>query len=125
VGDRAFIGCNVNLLAPVSLAQNTFVAAGSTIGRDVPEDALAVARARQRNIEGWVARREGRAPARAHSPGSADADATSGQKTGGARATRARTPNKRAAAKKTAKSKPKKKAAKSKPGKKAAIRKKG
>ena len=63
IGDHAFIGCNVNLISPVELAPHSFVAAGSTINLDVPEDALAVARARQRNIEGWVARKEGRAPA--------------------------------------------------------------
>ena len=62
VGDRAFIGCNVNLISPVEIEAQAFLAAGSTITDDVPEDALAVARARQRNIEGWVARKEGRAP---------------------------------------------------------------
>ena len=64
IGDHAFIGCNANLVSPVRVADHGFVAAGSTITKDVPEDALAVARDRQRNIEGWVARREGRAPAR-------------------------------------------------------------
>jgi bifunctional UDP-N-acetylglucosamine pyrophosphorylase/glucosamine-1-phosphate N-acetyltransferase len=57
VGARAFVGCNVNLIAPVSVAQDAFVAAGSTVTKDVPELALAVARERQRNVEGWVARR--------------------------------------------------------------------
>lgn len=64
IGDGAFIGCNANLVSPVEIAPHGFVAAGSTITKDVPEDALAVARDRQRNIEGWVARKEGRAPAR-------------------------------------------------------------
>lgn len=64
IGDGAFIGCNANLVSPLRIAPHGFVAAGSTITTDVPEDALAVARGRQRNIEGWVARREGRAPAR-------------------------------------------------------------
>lgn len=64
IGDGAFIGCNANLVSPVRIAPHGFVAAGSTITKDVPEDALAVARERQRNIEGWVARREGRAPTR-------------------------------------------------------------
>ncbi|MEE8166069.1 MAG: bifunctional UDP-N-acetylglucosamine diphosphorylase/glucosamine-1-phosphate N-acetyltransferase GlmU [Myxococcota bacterium] len=62
IGDGAFIGCNVNLVSPVRFESKAFVAAGSTITKDVPEDALAVARERQRNIEGWVARREGRSP---------------------------------------------------------------
>ena len=57
VGDRAFVGCNVNLIAPVTVEADSYVAAGSTITTDVPADALAVARARQRNIEGWVTRR--------------------------------------------------------------------
>ncbi len=60
VGDGAFIGCNVNLISPVEIESRAFVAAGSTITQRVPEDALAVARARQRNLEGWVARKEGR-----------------------------------------------------------------
>ena len=60
VGERAFIGCNVNLVAPVAVEAGAFVAAGSTITTDVPGGALAVARARQRNVEGWVARRRKR-----------------------------------------------------------------
>ena len=63
VGERAFIGCNANLIAPVTIDADSFVAAGSTITRDVPSEALAVARGRQRNVEGWVARRAGRVPA--------------------------------------------------------------
>lgn len=57
VGARAFIGCNVNLIAPLEIEADSYVAAGSTITTRVPEGALAVARARQRNIEGWVDRR--------------------------------------------------------------------
>ena len=57
VGERAFIGCNVNLIAPVVVESDAYVAAGSTITTSVPADALAVARARQKNIEGWVSRR--------------------------------------------------------------------
>ncbi len=60
IGDDAFIGCNVNLVSPVRIEPKSFVAAGSTITKNVPEKALAVARERQRNIEGWVARRAGR-----------------------------------------------------------------
>jgi len=62
VEDGVFIGCNANLVSPVTLRKNAFVAAGSTISKEVPEDALAVARARQKNLTGWVARREGRSP---------------------------------------------------------------
>ena len=53
IGDNSFIGSNTNLVAPVTLGKNTFVAAGSTITEDVPEDALAIARQRQTNKEGW------------------------------------------------------------------------
>jgi len=52
--DGVFIGCNTNLVAPVTVGKGAFVAAGSTITKDVPPDALGVARARQSNIEGWV-----------------------------------------------------------------------
>lgn len=57
VGDHAFVGCNANLVAPVKVGANAYVAAGSTITRDVPENALGVARTRQENKEGWVIRR--------------------------------------------------------------------
>ena len=53
----AFVGCNANLIAPVTLEQNSYVAAGSTVTQDVPKDALAVARTRQRNVAGWRKRR--------------------------------------------------------------------
>ena len=87
IGDDAFIGCNANLVSPITIEPKGFVAAGSTVTQDVPRDALAVARDRQRNIEGWVARKEGRAPARRRRPASADAgtDAPSAaSSTGGA-----------------------------------------
>lgn len=54
IGDHAFVGCNSNLVAPVSIGNYTYVAAGSTITKDVPDKALGVGRARQKNIEGWV-----------------------------------------------------------------------
>ena len=60
VGDDVFIGCNVNLLSPVTLQNHCFIAAGSTINKEVPVDALGVARTKQRNVEGWFARREER-----------------------------------------------------------------
>jgi bifunctional UDP-N-acetylglucosamine pyrophosphorylase/glucosamine-1-phosphate N-acetyltransferase len=53
----ANVGCNVNLLAPVTIGRDAAVAAGSTVTQDVPAGALAVARGRQRNVEGWRARR--------------------------------------------------------------------
>ena len=54
IRDRAFIGCNTNLVAPVTVGKNSYTAAGSTITQDVPDNALAVARERQINKEGWV-----------------------------------------------------------------------
>jgi bifunctional UDP-N-acetylglucosamine pyrophosphorylase/glucosamine-1-phosphate N-acetyltransferase len=57
VGERAFIGCNANLVAPVIVEADAFVAAGTTVTTSVPGESLAVGRARQKNIEGWVTRR--------------------------------------------------------------------
>ena len=54
IEDKAFIGCNTNLVAPVTVGKGAYVAAGSTITKNVPSDALGVARARQNNIEGWA-----------------------------------------------------------------------
>ena len=56
IEDNAFIGCNTNLIAPVTLGAGAYTAAGSTVTEDVPADALAVARAKQRNVNGWAAR---------------------------------------------------------------------
>ncbi|MCQ4925212.1 bifunctional UDP-N-acetylglucosamine diphosphorylase/glucosamine-1-phosphate N-acetyltransferase GlmU [Tissierella carlieri] len=54
VGDNAFIGSNANLVAPVNVEPWGFVAAGSTITKEVPEGALSIARAEQKNIDGWI-----------------------------------------------------------------------
>ena len=54
IEDDAFIGCNVNLVAPVTVEQGAYVAAGSTITDDVPEKALAIARERQTNKSGYA-----------------------------------------------------------------------
>ena len=53
IGDGAFIGSNSTLIAPVTIGENGFVAAGSTLTQDVSADALAVSRTKQRNIPGW------------------------------------------------------------------------
>lgn len=53
VGNNVFVGSNCVLVAPVNLADNAFVAAGSAVNSDVPEENLAVARGKQRNIAGW------------------------------------------------------------------------
>jgi len=51
--DGAFIGSNSSLVAPVTIGTNATVGAGSTITRDVPDEELAVARGKQKNISGW------------------------------------------------------------------------
>ena len=54
IGNNSFIGCNTNLVSPVKVEDNTYIAAGSTITSEVKEGDLAIARAKQRNISGWV-----------------------------------------------------------------------
>lgn len=54
IEDNAFVGCNSNLVAPVTVGKGSYVAAGSTVTKDVPEDGLAIARARQENKEGYA-----------------------------------------------------------------------
>lgn len=56
IGTRAFIGCNSNLVAPVTIGEGAFVAAGSTITKNVPAGALSLARAQQVNKEGRATR---------------------------------------------------------------------
>ena len=57
VGDDVRVGSNNSLVAPVTVGDGAYTAAGSAITSDVPAGALAVAREKQRNIEGWVARK--------------------------------------------------------------------
>jgi len=66
VGDHVRIGSDTMLVAPVTVGDGAYTAAGSVITDDVPAGAMAVGRARQRNIDGWVQRRR---------PGSAAAEA--------------------------------------------------
>lgn len=54
VEKNAFIGCNTNLIAPVTVKEGSYIAAGSTITDDVPEESLAIARARQVNKVGYL-----------------------------------------------------------------------
>ncbi|KUP04221.1 bifunctional N-acetylglucosamine-1-phosphate uridyltransferase/glucosamine-1-phosphate acetyltransferase [Bacillus coahuilensis m2-6] len=54
IEDGAFIGCNSNLIAPVTVGKGAYVAAGSTVTEDVPSEALTIARARQVNKEDYV-----------------------------------------------------------------------
>jgi len=61
IGERVRIGCNANLVAPLTLEDGSFVAAGTTVTRTVAGDAIAVSTGRQKNLEGWGARRRARA----------------------------------------------------------------
>ncbi len=58
ISDGAFIGCGVNLVAPVKVGKDAFVAAGSTVTEDVPENSLSIARSRQVNKVGWVEKKK-------------------------------------------------------------------
>lgn len=60
IGAGAFIGCNTNLVAPVTVGQGAYVAAGSTITRDVPSQSLAIARSQQTVKNQWVKKRQAR-----------------------------------------------------------------
>lgn len=60
IEDDTFIGCNSNLIAPVTVGKGSYVAAGSTISKDVPVDSLAIARARQENKEGYANKLNGK-----------------------------------------------------------------
>lgn len=64
IGDDAFIGSNVNLVAPVTVGKGAFVVAGSTITRSVPENDLAIARVRQENKPGYAEKIRSRAKAK-------------------------------------------------------------
>lgn len=60
IGNDVFIGCNANLIAPIVIGDNSFIAAGSTLNKNVPNDALAIARAYQVNKENYVRSMNGR-----------------------------------------------------------------
>jgi len=53
IGDRVFVGSNVELVAPVKVGNGSTIGAGSTITKDVPGGALAISRVKQQNIKGW------------------------------------------------------------------------
>lgn len=58
IEDNVFIGSGTELVAPITIRKNSYIGAGSTITTEVPEDSLAVAREKQRNIVGWVNRKK-------------------------------------------------------------------
>ena len=53
IGDDCFVGCNTNFVSPINVGDGVYIAAGSTITEDIPENSLSIARARQVNKEGW------------------------------------------------------------------------
>jgi bifunctional UDP-N-acetylglucosamine pyrophosphorylase / glucosamine-1-phosphate N-acetyltransferase len=58
IGDGVFVGTNSSLVAPLTIGEGAYVAAGSVITKNVPPGSLAVARGRQETREGWVARKQ-------------------------------------------------------------------
>jgi bifunctional UDP-N-acetylglucosamine pyrophosphorylase/glucosamine-1-phosphate N-acetyltransferase len=63
IGDHCRTGSDTMFVAPVHIGDGAYTAAGSVITNDVPPGAMGVARARQRNIEGWVIRKRPGTPA--------------------------------------------------------------
>lgn len=57
IGDDVFVGSDTQFIAPVTIGSGSLIAAGSTITKDVPPDALALSRTEQRVIEGWAAKK--------------------------------------------------------------------
>ena len=58
LGERVFIGSDTQLVAPVTVGDGAYVGAGTTVTKDVPPGALAISRADQKNIEGWVEKKK-------------------------------------------------------------------
>jgi bifunctional UDP-N-acetylglucosamine pyrophosphorylase/glucosamine-1-phosphate N-acetyltransferase len=69
IGDRVFVGSNTTLIAPVTVGDGAYVAAGSTVTRDVPAGALAVGRAQQVEKPGWAERKARERAAKSQKPG--------------------------------------------------------
>lgn len=57
VKDGSFVGCNANIVSPVTVEEGAYIAAGTTVTHNVPKGALCVGRAKDKNIEGWSERR--------------------------------------------------------------------
>ena len=56
IGSGVFVGCHTSFVPPVEVADGAYIAAGTTVTRDVPADALAISRTRQENKDGWAKR---------------------------------------------------------------------
>lgn len=82
IGSHARTGSDTMFIAPVTVGDGAYTAAGSVIDRDVPPGALGVARARQRNVEGWVTRRRAGTPAAEAAQKAIDAQALAAEQDG-------------------------------------------
>ncbi len=60
IGDNVFVGCNANLIAPIEIHDDSFIAAGSTLNKNVPKGTLAIARAYQVNKENYMKLKNGK-----------------------------------------------------------------
>jgi len=76
VGRHARVGSDSMIVAPVTIGDGAYTAAGSTVTEDVPAGAMAVGRARQRNIAGWVARKRPHSPSATAAAESSDTKET-------------------------------------------------
>ena len=85
VGDQVRIGSDTMLVAPVTVGDGAYTAAGSVITEDVPPGSMAVARGRQRNIDGWVERRRPGTPAAAAAARAREAGAAGQREVGAGR----------------------------------------
>ncbi len=68
IGNRVQIGSDTQLVAPVTLADDVYVGAGTTVTADVPAGSLVLSRSAQRNVPGWVARRRAKAAGKTATP---------------------------------------------------------
>jgi bifunctional UDP-N-acetylglucosamine pyrophosphorylase/glucosamine-1-phosphate N-acetyltransferase len=81
VGDHVRVGSDTMLVAPVEIGDGAYTAAGSVITDDVPPGAMAVGRARQRNVEGWVERKRAGSPSAGAAAAARAAQGSSGPAT--------------------------------------------
>ena len=58
IGNSSFVGTNSSLVAPITVGSNSYVAAGSVITKDIPDNALGVGRSKQENKENWSKKKD-------------------------------------------------------------------